>query len=69
MKQNTERRTGRWSDRPAQTELVSPYADKRPEPRIPRSTDHITGPGPYESSYQISRGYAHERSIHIPDRV
>jgi hypothetical protein len=61
-----QRRTTRWSDRPGQVEVVSPYVDRKPSSREPRSLDHISGPGPYEASYDIALGYNHDRSIILP---
>ena len=66
MKRKTQRRTARWSDRPGQVEVVSPYADSKSPAREPRRIDPVTGPGPYESSYDIALGYSHDRSIVLP---
>ncbi|MGH7465057.1 MAG: hypothetical protein ACREK1_07770 [Longimicrobiales bacterium] len=66
MKPKTQRRTGRWSDRAAQIEVVSPYADRRPTTRTPRSTDNVAGPRAYELSYDISLGYGQDRPILLP---
>lgn len=66
MKRKTQRATGRWSDRPGRIDVVSPYTGAKPTPRDPRGTDHISGPGPYEASYDITLGYAHDRSIVLP---
>lgn len=66
MKRKTQRRTGRWSDRPGQVEVVSPYADSKSPAREPRRLDPVSGPGPYESSYDIALGYGHDRSIVLP---
>lgn len=66
MTRKTQRRTTRWSDKPGQVEVASPYTNRKPAPREPRSLDRITGPGPYEASYDVALGYAHERSIILP---
>jgi hypothetical protein len=66
MKRKTQRRTSRWSDRTVQTEVVSPYTNEKPSPREPRTLDRISGPGPYEASYDIALGYGHDRSIILP---
>jgi hypothetical protein len=66
MKRKTQLRAGRWTDQPRHTEAVSPYSDAGPPVRDVRATDLISGPGPYESSYDIMLGYAHDRSIVLP---
>lgn len=66
MKRKTQRRTGRWSDRPAKVEVASPYADTKSPAREPRRLDPGSGLGPYEASYDISLGYGHDRSIIVP---
>lgn len=66
MKRKTQRRTGRWSDRPAQVEVISPYSDGKAPPRDPRSADVASSPGPYEASYDIALGYGHDRPIVLP---
>lgn len=66
MKRKTERTTGRWSDRPSHVEVVSPYADRKPTVREARRPDVVSGPGPYEVSYDIALGYGHDRSILLP---
>jgi hypothetical protein len=66
MNRKTKRRTTRWADRPPQLEVASPYTDRKPVSRDPRSTDHIAGPGPYEANYDIALGYGHDRSIVLP---
>lgn len=66
MKLKSQRTTGRWSDRSRQVEVVSPYTREKPSARDPRSLDHISGPGPYEASYDIALGYGHDRSIVLP---
>jgi hypothetical protein len=66
MKRRTERRTGRWTERPGRVEVVSPYSDgERPSTPV-RMTDRIAGPGPYEAQYDIALGYGHDRSIILP---
>jgi hypothetical protein len=67
MKQQNSRRTaGRWSRRTAPEKLASHSTDDSPPVREPRTFDRIVGPRPYESSYDISRGYMHDRSIVLP---
>lgn len=66
MNRKAQRRTGRWSERPAQVEVTSPYKDSKPVVLEPRRADLVFGPGPYESSYDIALGYSHDRSIVVP---
>jgi hypothetical protein len=66
MKRKAQGKAGRWSDRPRDVEIVSPYSDVRLPARDARTSDHIPGPGPYESSYDITLGYGHDRSIVLP---
>lgn len=66
MKRKTQRTTGRWTDRPGRTEVVSPYSDVRLPARDTRTAEPVSGPGPYESSYDIALGYGHDRSIVLP---
>jgi hypothetical protein len=68
MKQQKSRRTaGRWSERtvPAKKSALR-YTDDSPSPQEQRMLERITGQGPYESSYDISRGYTQDRSIVLP---
>jgi hypothetical protein len=64
--QNSRRTTGRWSRRTAPEHLASHSADHSPPVREPRTFDRIVGQRPYESSYDISRGYTQDRSIVLP---
>ncbi|MBR9988114.1 MAG: hypothetical protein KFH98_00070 [Gemmatimonadetes bacterium] len=66
MARKTQRRIGRWSERPAQVEVASPYTDREPPDRNPRAPERAAGAGPYESSYDVSFGYSHERTIVLP---
>lgn len=67
MKQQKSRRTaGRWSERTVPTKSALRYADDSPPRREPRTLERIAGQGPYESSYDISRGYTQDRSIVLP---
>jgi hypothetical protein len=72
MKQQNSRRTaGRWSKRSAlarsaPAKLALHSSDDSPPVREPRTFDRIVGQRPYESSYDISRGYMQDRSIVLP---
>lgn len=66
MSRKTKKRSGHWTDRSSQVEVVSPYGDHAPTPREPRTVDDGARRGPYEASYDIALGYGHDRSILLP---
>jgi hypothetical protein len=67
MKQQNSRRIARrWSRRTTPESLALHSADDTPPVREPRTFDRIVGQRPYESSYDISRGYMQDRSIVLP---
>jgi hypothetical protein len=66
MARKSTRRVARWSDRSAPTEAPSPYADREPPRQTPPVLDRARGAGPYESTYDVSFGYSHERTILLP---
>jgi hypothetical protein len=66
MTRKTRRRTVHWSERTRRIETVSPYTDSERAAVDPRSLDNITGPHPYEASYDIALGYPHDRLIVLP---
>jgi hypothetical protein len=67
MKQQRSRRAARrWSRITAPDKLALHGTDDAPPVREPRTFDRIVGQRPYESSYDISRGYMQDRSIVLP---
>jgi hypothetical protein len=67
MKKQKSRRkgSGRWAERTPSVKLASPYPHESAPSREPRRVDHAAGERFYESSYDIRRGYTHDRSITI----
>ncbi|HEX6134163.1 MAG TPA: hypothetical protein VFZ24_09370 [Longimicrobiales bacterium] len=68
MKRKAKRSTKRWSDRSTTRENTSVY---RQPPRPTGETGNRqqlgeSGLGPYESTYDVSLGYGHDRSIILP---
>lgn len=66
MKQQNSRRTARRWSRPTPPEKLALHGTDSPPIREPRTFDPIVGQRPYESSYDISRGYMQDRSIVLP---